>query len=303
MLFLAGKDRDWLVAYYYIELFFSGSMASPPYFRCDPGRLCEGAKCCTSQETQPSLSLGDFIRLSDASGKPMESIWREDGDVCLSHFQGMMPAGVFVVSPGLFHDPCPYLTRDLKCGVYATRPLGCRDFPINNLASDEAWQERFPTATYRCMDNVRLTDQHQEYLSFLKIVLKEEGQLTLAYFFNNTPSFVQLNNTSLLDTYTIQAVNIQRARDPTAALPRSKRLIRHTERLAKVLHDMTAGRPREMMKDELANMMQPAIYTLVEDDFANRFARIDEKTKAKFRDLDKRLKEEDRRLGMLKVIP
>src|SRR3989344_7564988 len=101
-------------------------MTSQPYFRCDPGNLCEGAKCCSSIETPVALGVGDYLRLGEATGRSPVEVWHEVGDVSVTKTNEQ---NKWLILLGLLHDPCPYLTPDLKCGVYDHRPLGCASFP------------------------------------------------------------------------------------------------------------------------------------------------------------------------------
>ncbi|MDI6721503.1 MAG: hypothetical protein QMD85_03870, partial [Candidatus Aenigmarchaeota archaeon] len=76
------------------------------YFRCDPINLCNGASCCTSMETKPALSVGDYIRLSKLTGEAPDRIWQEKGDVAL-YRDDDMDNGEYLILLSLPHDPCP----------------------------------------------------------------------------------------------------------------------------------------------------------------------------------------------------
>ncbi len=163
---------------------------APNYFVCRPGELCDGAACCTSPETRPSLLLGDYIRLSEHTGEPLEKIWREKGDVSLSKFGNMGPTE-FLVTLGLLHDPCPYLAHDYRCGVYESRPLGCGSFPFPLLTENQE-EAKTRYGAYRCLDGVEPSPNQIEYAKELHRIMREEAVQDMRILWNGRPRYIQI---------------------------------------------------------------------------------------------------------------
>ncbi len=125
------------------------------------GKCCRDTKVpLTVAEAMQWLSRGDEVQLLCEA-----SLWPEalDGEPRAAHFKrrsfpvmsGSMPARVVVMLVANVVGACPNLLSDLRCGIYADRPLVCRIYPAeinplvalmpqNKACPPEAWAEDQP---------------------------------------------------------------------------------------------------------------------------------------------------------------
>jgi Fe-S-cluster containining protein len=230
---------------------------SPKYFNCEPWKLCEGTACCRIPETKPNLTLGDYLRLSQLTGKDITEIWTENGDVLLLNPEDDDQRYDLFLS--LIHDPCPYLLTD-KCEVHDAKPISCVAFPIHE---------------YICGDD-RFTDQTQERYPCLKDVKPKPGQTKLGrqsieimLAENRIDDIVlwegkrpHLNISSIRDYRGLinEAMLKQDKRDPGREHIRTQRLISTTRKMEEI-----RARGETIDTNEMGEFLSPATFILFGD--------------------------------------
>jgi Fe-S-cluster containining protein len=240
------------------------------YFRCEPGTLCDGARCCRSIESVPALSLGDYFRLSEYAGEPMARIWRNRGEIALSDFNDLRECE-FLVSLGLMHDPCPYLSEDLMCGVYDARPLGCAAFPFFLLArNDRQLKENY--SGYGCLDGIGMSREQVEFARELNSIMIEDADLTFEFLWEGKPRYV---HTPVLGDYIElcrEAASLQIERDPGMQSERSKKLGRTISRMSGMIEsgEFVNG----LSADVYASMLRPVMFPIMEDEIAGKMENL-----------------------------
>jgi len=199
------------------------------YFECKPGILCHGAECCTSIDTQPELTFGDFLRLSELTKEPIQRIWRTKGNVSLKHMPEIELEGVYAVSLGLMHGPCPYLSKDLKCTVHKRRPITCAGFPIlleeREVEDDDPHLETFQR--YQCLQDVIMKPRQIEIGEKLKGIQLEEFLLDLKYVWSGEVPAIKALTDKDYKALAYHAIDIQLKRDPKGRNVRSMWLKQH----------------------------------------------------------------------------
>jgi Fe-S-cluster containining protein len=247
------------------------------YFACRPGELCSGAACCTGQETLTALIVGDYIRLSNATGRSPAEISRKNGDVSLLDAEtllgmaarpkaGRREKGIYVVKLGLFHDPCPYLQSDRKCAVYGSRPMGCADFPLTIFRDrrDELGKYR-ATGRFACMNAKPSTDQLEFLRRLDEISIKEVAFEEMNFW--NPPLIADFSYAESYFGLANRALELEAARGmrPT---PRLERLMKAIETINK--------RRRSGEEIPVYECFHPIAYSLFEDEIARRLDALDE---------------------------
>lgn len=197
------------------------------YFECKPGELCEKADCCCSRETKPTLSVGDYLRLSEATGEPMDEIWKSKGMVTASP----MPGGLFMLNLSLEHDPCPYLS-EMKCSVYEARPIVCATFPMMMLANhpEQASGENF--GGYKCLQNVLPRPEELAQYETIDQILTEEAGIEMHL---GSGRILDMRSTDQFYEFCITTRNIQREKDPLAKSRISKKLFEYQDKIHQII--------------------------------------------------------------------
>jgi len=234
----------------------------PEYFRCEPGTLCEGAACCKRIDTTPGLGIGDYLRLSEATGEPAADIWRSKGDVHLTHYKNM-PQGEFLVTLSLLHDPCPYLSAGNSCTVHESRPLACASFPLflymfRQEHMDGHYRE------YKCLKGVVSSPEQIQLGHALHGITMDEARIENTLW--KVARYVCAPDFGVVFSAMEKARKMQAQRDPASTSPRSRRL-------AKSIHDIhslyEAGEHRKGIDaDMFSSMISPIAFALFQDEVA-----------------------------------
>jgi Fe-S-cluster containining protein len=240
------------------------------YFQCRPGELCEKAECCRSLETAAALNLGDYYRLSRATGESMVSIWRAKGDVAFDTDAVRLTAKIRL---SLLHDPCPYLNEESRCRVYAARPLPCATFPASiYLFRSEIYEDA--EKDYVCLRGVVPSSEGIELALGLEEIAREENEIEDRYFWRG--KFRNINVQSIFDNFdnvTQSALESAIRRDPEDTNRRASRIglaITHNYHFV----------PQTCSNEEsafLCSILRPIIYAKYEDEIAKCFAEVDKK--------------------------
>ncbi len=136
-------------------------------------------KCCSAFYAQINITIGDLIRISDFSEKPVSHV--------LKNFIGINPFGdpenptKFSYELGI-NIPC-LLRKNNKCSIYEARPLNCRLFPYWVLVQAFVFNKKeMIDNSYKCMDNLELSgDKIRNYSNYSKLIgniLMQEASLT-----------------------------------------------------------------------------------------------------------------------------
>lgn len=236
----------------------------PQYFRCDPHELCEGAACCKGLESQPTITLGDYFRLSAHTNQKMDQIWHQNGDIYLLRHND-----VYFLTLSLLHDPCPYLGEDLRCGVYESRPYICATFPVG-LFQDHADQIDTHYKDYRCLRDVQLSPEQLELKRRLDVIKEREDTLEFEllwkpiggpiYFdFPHMPAYFHLARSAVLK---------QIVRDPLRTSPRSRKLVDSIREMKRIKNGTTGNIYLE--GNLWRRLIYPAVFAAVEDEVGER---------------------------------
>lgn len=144
---------------------------SAEYFKCDLS-VCGSAPCCHDRYSDPLLTPGDWLRLSEKIGEPVDEIWKKYGDVSIETSE-VLGDGVFLVGLGLDHYPCPFLSREKECTVYDSRPLSCVAFPAIMLCSCD--YSPHDSTNYPCLSgDVTASPDQREAMKVLHWALYRE---------------------------------------------------------------------------------------------------------------------------------
>src|ERR1700722_15996818 len=132
------------------------------HFGCtECGKCCRDTKVpLTVAEATKWLNRGDEVQLLCEASPWPQSL---DGDPKAAHFKrrsfavmsGSMPTRVVVMLVANVVGPCPNLLSNMRCGIYADRPLVCRIYPAeinphipfkreNKACPPEAWAKDQP---------------------------------------------------------------------------------------------------------------------------------------------------------------
>jgi Fe-S-cluster containining protein len=261
------------------------------YFICRPNELCERAACCRSLETRPTLGVGDYIRLSEYTGEPVTKIWRERGNINLTHFKGM-GTGEFIATLSLLHDPCPYLSDDSACSVYEVRPLVCADFPFNLLIEERERLEQYKD--YDCLRDVRPTPRQVKKWKELKGIMNREADLDCKFFWRGRPT-VTISTIGAYFELVKRAIDLQKVRDPEAKSERSRRLLESSSKMKDLLE--TGELQNGLQADLYISLITPALFPVIEEQVAWELARMDERTEELYRETSEKWKRLAREMG------
>ncbi|MFA4820101.1 MAG: YkgJ family cysteine cluster protein [Candidatus Aenigmatarchaeota archaeon] len=260
-------------------------------FKCDPYKLCEGAQCCRGNESYPSLSIGDYIRISGATGKPLTALWRDAGDVQLSDFSDL-EKGEYLMTLSLLHDPCPYLTDDFRCSIYEARPLGCGSFPFLLFKYDPE-QIRENYKHYACLHGIQPSREQIKFGEDVDTLMRKEAELDVRIMWSGKPRYISVPNVAVYGKLALGANEMQERRDPAGRSYRSRRLLRAIDKMNSFVMDGTLS--RGINTDLYISMVQPVVFTLVEDEIAKKLSSLTPDEIAAYGETTQRWKELARR--------
>ncbi len=171
----------------------------PKPFECKPGVYCKAADCCRNLDTTVSVSVGDYLRLSQLTGEPIVDLWRSKGEIVTLHIQ---ENDGFFVNIALFHDPCPYLSDSLACKAYDARPLDCRGFPYTSFLFYKD-QVDLMQKKYRCTRGMFMDEKQKKNYRLLDQIIKEESLAELRFLWpDGVPTFKIKYSSDLADLMT-----------------------------------------------------------------------------------------------------
>ena len=275
---------------------------SENYFKCEPGRFCQDATCCRTVETQPCVSVGDFLRLSEYTDEPPEHIWKSRGDVSLSKHSDMK-SGQFLVTLSLLHDPCPYLTDDSKCGIYAARPLGCASFPLVLYAEQNESRRQYEH--YACLKGAEARPEQIGLWQQLRDILQTEAETEIAHFWRGKTIYIDASKTSDYFRFAGQAMDLQLKRDPklksydpeTRPDCCSKRSVKLMKAIKQAIQMSNSGELQNDVKTyDYIELLRPVMFAVLEDDIAERLATLDGKAREMYKETSERWKNLSRKI-------
>lgn len=129
------------------------------HFGCTQcGRCCRDLKLPLSlDEALAWTAAGHAVELMIEALPEPEDGERADYDRARSYpvMSGTMPMRIAIIAVAWHQGPCPWLTADMRCGQYATRPRVCRIYPLmarpfetldpaERLCPPEAWDRDAP---------------------------------------------------------------------------------------------------------------------------------------------------------------
>jgi len=117
--------------------------------------------CCRDPAIAINLTAGDLVRLSQRIGRRISSLFPDIVD--FNPFPSK-EFGIVAFEPGL-NKPCA-LHVEMRCSVYADRPLNCRIFPFWLLkAPKEMWDK-----DYECLDSLGTVqgEERSRYIRYAK---------------------------------------------------------------------------------------------------------------------------------------
>lgn len=247
------------------------------YFQCKPNELCEGAQCCTTPETSLTLSVGDYLRLSKATGDSVEKIWLEKGIINFNLY-GDNP-DCLEVSLGLLHDPCPYLNADFKCDVYKTRPTGCASFPLLMQAQNDE-QITATYSSYRCLQRVSAKPEQLRLAEKLQQIIDSEAKIDFTEFWNKNLISYEINKVGDIINLAKSAADNQIKRDSSETHARSRRIVNALKNLEKRLENANQHNGFNMHAQEFSALASDFGYAIWQDDILERFKRIQQNPSA-----------------------
>ena len=223
-------------------------------FNCDPRQFNCRAACCRSANTSPALSVGDYLRMGAAIGEDPSQVWLKRGNIKLTLVNEA--TGMFIITLGLLHDPCTFLSPEEKCQIYAMRPVACGSFPWKMLVDQpESLAVEYPDLA--CLKNIRLTPDKAELYNRLVQIVRTEAQADLRYFWNQ-----RMNHTYVQDTTVFH--NLYKGARKYLAEPKpfhSPERVVVLEDVARKLENIIIGSEAVIMKPyEFANLAQTVYF-------------------------------------------
>jgi len=163
-------------------------------FKCDPRQFGCRAACCRSADTKPALTVGDYLRMSTATGESLSQLWLNRGNVNLTLVD--KAESLFILTLGLRHDPCTFLSPEAKCKIYAMRPLACGSFPWYILIEKpEELLDGY--SDLKCLKNVRNTPAQAELWRRMRPIMRTEAEAELRHFWTKGPSHISAKDTTI----------------------------------------------------------------------------------------------------------
>jgi Fe-S-cluster containining protein len=252
-------------------------------FVCDPDKYCKGVVCCDTKRSPP-LTVGDYFRLGEHTGKSMEQIWDEDGDVHLRYLNKQ--PGVFRIELALLTDPCRYL-QNARCTVYNSRPMSCAAFPFAWASLKEQVSPK-ETDMFGCMKNARITAGQWEFFEQLKKIMIEEDGLERLYFWEQGSEGIFIPNRGVFFSHMAAALKSQKTRDNGKESHRTRRLLDSYNKMSAALQDNTY---KKMSHWEFVDLIRPVAYSLHYDRIREKFTSLSEEARTEYRKTSEQVRE------------
>ena len=241
--------------------------------------------------TKPTLSVGDYVRLSEYTGEPITEIWKSRGDVALHVYD--TERGKFSVNLSLLHDPCSYLTEENRCGVHDARPLACASFPIFQFMFKEEEIKQGHYDIYGCMKNAMPKPEQIELGYELWRIMLAEAKYHLD-FLGGEPMYVNLPSTGNYFQLAGKACELQMSRDPLGMEKRTYMLKNSVEKMASLADEAVSGL---VLDGSLyAHLLSPVMFSIMEDEIAGRLDNLDGRALEIYKKTTKRYEELARRI-------
>lgn len=256
-------------------------------FKCDPKELCNGAYCCRNDSTVPDLSPGDFLRIADRFGRPVEDIWRNYGDISLVPFPNL-PAFNFKIGLGLLHDPCPFLNLECRCGIYEVRPATCANFPFTVFTDPSAL--KVARGQYRCLKDVEISpDQERLRVEFCGI-FRDMAALDLQYFWTGGAKYADISKPDEHEDMAQKALRVQLRRDGDEDSYKARRIRQSVIDFKKFYSGLRSQKGRAVMVNgtRYARCWAPIVLSLTEDAITAHFQHLTPQALMEYRALNAR---------------
>jgi len=258
------------------------------YFKCDPDLYFCQATCCRSHHTQPSLSLGDFVRLSEEFKEPIPEIWRSKGSICLTARKELRN-GEFILTLSLLHHPCPYLSSDDKCSIRHVRPLSCAGFPLSLYMY-------FPeqvTGYYKglhCLQGARPKPAQVKLGKELFRLMMEESALEIDLMWGGKPKYLYMPRSSDFFKLAQKATDLQISRDPDSKSDRNEMILHSISSMTTIAEHFSSIGSKETRMDTslLRYFVTPVIFSVFEDEIAEKLEKLEDQAKDVFRETSRK---------------
>lgn len=252
------------------------------YFECKPGKICKNADCCRSKYANPSIGIGDYLRISKYTDESILDIWETKGSVSL-YYRG---CAEFTVLLSFLHDPCPYLTNENKCRIYEVRPVVCALFPF--LSTKTSGQLDAESKNFKCLKNVNFSkEQISKWEEMFKIA-KLESDIEFDNFWMGKP--IELSMPKVGDYFKLasQALGLQQSRDPNAVKPLTKLLLSTVNEMVECQKN---GEFKKGLKGvDCKSWLRPVVYTIIHNAIATKIEAIDDKFRELYKDTTEKWK-------------
>jgi Fe-S-cluster containining protein len=262
-------------------------------FSCDPKKYGCNAGCCSGNKSIPELMVADFLRISENAGIPIHEIWDQHGFISLFTMDNM-PQFHFKLGTGLFHEPCPYLNLENRCGIYDARPIACFDFPLNIFL--DHGDLKIAASRYKCLSGeIVLSENQQHTRRELEKLYKKGAQLDIKYFWNNGLGYVDLSDIGSYPSRWEKATQIQLRRDPNGESPRTQRLLGTIKKYQKFMSEIKS---RSMFQkqvyidgNEYASLWSPVLFSFFGGAISRQFQNLPAQAMSEYREFNQRYKE------------
>lgn len=251
-------------------------------FKCDPDLFHCSASCCTSIYSHPTLSLGDYVRLSEGTKKPISEIWRSKGSIKLSTRKDLRN-GEFLLTLGLLHNPCPYLSLDNKCSIHDIRPVACASFPLF-LYINCPDQINDQYKDFDCLRGARAKPSHIKLGKELDRLMMKEAALELELLWEEGANYLYMPRVSDFFKLAKKAAIQQSLRYPHSNKERSKMM-------ANAMNSMTTIEGPYSSKKSTGSCMEanlfchhvtPFVFSLLEDEIGEKLEKQEDELKDVF---------------------
>ena len=193
--------------------------------------------------------------------------------------------GEFIVTLGLLHDPCPYLSEDYRCKVYSARPLGCAVFPLH-LLIDSSPQLKTNYKGYQCIRDVSLSEGQKRLGQELRILLRESAEIDFEFFWKKEPIYISTQTTADYFSLASQAIEAQMSLGRNKNHPRVKKMLQAVFEMQRIVDT------REVLNgfapDSYRALLSPVVYCLLEKEIADRMKVVDKSAIDAYRKIDQR---------------
>ncbi len=241
-----------------------------PYFECKPTELCEGAACCSHPEMGIAASLGDYIRLSEHTGQPIDEIWVEKGNVVVAPNDKTNP-GIAMALLGILHDPCPYLAEDFKCSVYDMRPLHCSVFPADLLTTNSRLAPEY--GPFRCLNGVQMSPEHSDMYDAMADHFEEESLVERTYLWQDQPPLFRIRTNDDVKDLTREALH-QLQTNPLLDRMRLRRVHDGVQVLRDSFDKMRTDPGYKLHMRLFITALEPIVYAVIAGEVTRRLKKL-----------------------------